>query len=375
MSRILVVGAGLSGATIAQNFAQAGSQVVVLDKKTHIAGNCYDHLDGQTGIRVSDYGAHIFHTNSQSVWNYVTQFSSWKPYEHRVLVKVKNALVQLPINLNSVNQFFGLNLQTPLEMRQFLDQKITKLKVIRNSEDYVLSTLGSELYEAIFKNYSFKQWELDPSELDSSVIKRNPVRFNQDDRYFTDQHQALPEGGFEHLVAAMLKNPLIEVRLETDFFDFRKRNNLEQFDMVFYTGPIDQYFDYAFGRLQYRSLNFQFEQHDLNFYQESAVVNYPDLKYPFTRITEYKYFYQPQQPSKKTIISKEFPTWEGEPYYPVLNKKNQTILKKYLQEVKKLEKKGIYFLGRLGTYRYINMDQAIAEALILYKKICGAHKT
>ncbi len=368
MSRILIVGAGLSGATLAERFANAGYRVVVLDKRKHLAGNCYDHLDSKTGIRVSNYGAHLFHTNSLEVWNYVQSFVKWKPYEHKVLVKVADKLLNLPINLNSINDFFSLQLKNEKQMRAFLATKTSKLKKISSSEDYVLSVVGRKLYELIFQNYSLKQWALNPSELDASVIKRNPLRFNHDNRYFTDQYQALPEGGFENLVTKMLDHKNIKLFLQTNYSEFSAKNDLKQFSKIFYTGPIDQYFDYFFGHLEYRSLDFHFEEHDLEFYQPNSAINYPSLDYPFTRIIEYKYFYPPKEKIKKTIISKEYPTWDGEPYYPVPRIRNHELLEKYQLEAKKMEKDNFYFVGRLGTYRYINMDQAIAEALNLFKR-------
>lgn len=369
MSRILIIGAGLSGATLAERFADRGDSVLVIDQRAHLAGNCYDRLDRDAGIRVSNYGAHLFHTNSQEVWDYLRSFSEWQPYEHRVLVKVKNQLLNLPINLNTVNQFFHLHLKDAAEMRSFLAKKTKKLKAVANSEDYVLSQVGQELYEAIFQNYSLKQWALDPSELDAAVIKRNPLRFNTDNRYFTDRYQALPVSGFEGLVSKMLSHPKIELKLKTAFSKFREQNDLKQFDQVFYTGAIDQYFDYAYGHLEYRSLDFHFETHDLEFYQENSAINYPSLDYPFTRIIEYKYFYPPKKSINKTIISKEYPTWDGEPYYPVPRERNHLLMKRYLREAKKLEAQGVHFVGRLGTYRYLNMDQAVAEALKLFEKV------
>ncbi len=366
---ILIIGAGLSGATLAERYASAGAQVLVLDKRPHLAGNCYDHLDQSTGIRVSNYGAHLFHTNSQEVWDYVQTFAKWTPYEHRVLVKVGEQLLNLPINLNAVNKFFGVELKNAAEMRAFLAKKTRAIKKVQSSQDYVLSVIGKELYEAIFENYTQKQWALDPSELDAAVIKRNPVRFNRDNRYFTDRYQALPVGGFENLVGQMLNHQNITLQLETDFFTWRTKHDLSQFDKIFYTGAIDQYFDYAFGHLEYRSLDFHFERHEQEFYQEAGAVNYPSLDYPFTRIVEYKHFYPPTKKIQATIISKEFPTWDGEPYYPVPRARNHQLLQKYQQAAKKLEPEGIYFLGRLGTYRYINMDQAIAEALQLFTKL------
>lgn len=369
MPSILIIGAGLSGATLAERYASAGAKVLVIDKRPHLAGNCFDHLDQQTGIRVSNYGAHLFHTNSQEVWDYVQRFATWRAYQHQVLVKVGEKLLNLPINLNSVNQFFELNLPDAAAMKKFLAKKRHKLAKIQSSQDYVLSMVGSELYEAIFANYSQKQWALDPAELDAAVIKRNPIRFSQDNRYFTDRYQALPEAGFSGLVGQMLQHRNIKLQLETDFFNWRQTANLSKFARIFYTGPIDQYFNYQFGHLEYRSLDFHFERHQQEFYQETGAVNYPSLDYPFTRVIEYKHFYPPAQAVAQTIISKEYPTWDGEPYYPVPRSRNHDLLQKYQAEAKKLAAQGIHFVGRLGTYRYINMDQAIAEALALFRKL------
>lgn len=369
MSSVLIVGAGLSGATLAERFAQAGAKVLVIDKRDHLAGNCFDQLDQPTGIRVSRYGAHLFHTNSQQVWDYLQQFASWRSYEHRVLVRHRDQLLPLPINLDSVNLFFSQQLQDGAQMRQFLTKKVLALPQVRSSADYVLSSLGPELYEAIFRNYSFKQWALDPSELDATVIKRNPVRFNRDDRYFTDRYQALPEGGFEGLVKRMLAHRHIELCLGVDFQQFRHTAAMQKFDQIFYTGPIDQYFDYRLGHLEYRSLDFHFETLPQAQYQPVGAVNYPDERYPFTRIIEYKHFYPPAQPVAATVISREFPTWDGEPYYPVPRLRNQRLLAKYQRLARPLAAQGIHFLGRLGSYRYINMDQAVAEALKLFEKV------
>jgi UDP-galactopyranose mutase len=361
---ILVIGAGISGVVIAERYASQGKKVLVLEKRDHLGGNCFDYQN-QHGIRVSKYGAHLFHTNSQKVWDYLQDFAQWKSYEHKVLAKVEDKFVSLPINIKSINQFFDQKLETEAEMRTFLQKKTEKIANPQSSKDWALSKIGKELYEAIFENYSQKQWGLDLSELDSSVISRLPVRYNSDDRYFTDQYQALPQDGFEALFKKMLSSQNIKVLLNKDYFQIK--DQLPEFEKVFYTGPIDKYFEYQYGALEYRSLNIQFEEHQQEQYQENAAINYPSLEYPFTRIIEYKHLYPAE--SEWTTISKEYPVWGGEPFYPVPRKKNKEIYQKYVQEAKKLEDKGIYFLGRLASYKYINMDQAFAEALNLYQRL------
>lgn len=361
---ILVIGAGISGSVIAERYAKQGKKVLVLEKRDHLGGNCFDYQN-QHGIRVSKYGAHLFHTNSQKVWNYLQDFAQWKPYEHQVLAKVDSKLINLPVNINTINQFFDKNFKTAEEMESFLKTKTESIENPKTSKDWALSKIGKELYQAIFENYSQKQWSLDLSELDSEVISRLPVRYSKDNRYFTDQYQALPENGFGNLFKKILSSENIKVILNTDYFKVKEK--LPKFEKVFYTGPIDKYFDYRYGALEYRSLNIQFEDHQLEQYQENAAINYPSLDYPFTRIIEYKHIYPSE--SEWTTISKEYPVWGGEPYYPVPRQKNKEIYQKYSQEAKKLEDKGIHFLGRLARYKYINMDQAFAEALNLYQKL------
>ena len=361
---ILVVGAGISGATIAECYANLGKKVLLIEKRDHLGGNCFDS-ENHHGIRVSKYGAHLFHTNSQKVWDYLQNFALWKAYEHRVLTNFEKKLIPLPVNINTINQFFSKDFKTAAEMRSFLDKKRKHINNPKTSEDWALSRIGKTLYQSLFKNYSQKQWGLDLSELDPEVISRLPVRFDFDNRYFTDRYQALPEGGFNTLFKKLLSSPNIKVILNKDYFQIK--NQLPEFEKVFYTGPIDKYFEYQYGALEYRSLNIQFEDHQVDQYQENAAINYPELKYPFTRIIEYKHIYPTD--SDWTTVSKEYPVWGGEPYYPVPRTRNKEIYQKYAREAKKLESKNIYFLGRLARYKYINMDQAFAEALNLYQKL------
>ena len=364
--RVLIVGAGLTGATLANLLANKGHQVLVLDKRSHLAGNCYDQVQEQ--ILVSRYGAHLFHTNSRAVWQFLHQFADWRSYQHQVLTKINDQTVTLPVNINTINQLFGLKLKTAKEMRHFLSKQAIHLDKVESLADYLLSNVGQVIYQKIFYGYSRKQWGIDPAYLDTSLSSRLPIRYNFDNRYFTDRYQALPVGGYSLMVEKMLQHKLIEVKLKTDFFKLSKAK-LKDFDKVIYTGPIDQYFAYRHGRLEYRSLKFEFSKIDCEYYQNNSVINYPDLSVPYTRIIEFKYFDPSATATKHTIIAREYPKSKGEPYYPVPRARNSQVLAKYLAEAKELAKSGVYFAGRLGTYRYLNMDQAVAEAMKLAEKI------
>ncbi len=361
---IIVVGAGISGAVLAERYATVcNKKVLVLEKRDHIGGNCYDYYN-EDGILTSKYGAHLFHTNYEDVWTYVHQFSDWYPYEHKVLSYVDGQLVPVPVNITTVNKLFGLNIQTEEEMQQWLADTVEKIEDPKNSEESALARVGRVLYEKMFKNYTKKQWDMWPAELDALVMNRIPVRTNFDDRYFTDTYQALPEGGYTPLFERMLDHPNITVRLNTDYMEIK--DQLSGFEKLFFTGPIDQFFDNKFDKLQYRSLRFEFTTYDQEYYQENSVINYPN-DYDFTRIVEYKHFTKQKHP--KTTVSREYSTWEGEPYYPVPNERNQEIYHKYQEEAEKAEKDNIYFVGRLANYKYFNMDQAFKNALDLFARL------
>jgi UDP-galactopyranose mutase len=371
MHDIVIVGAGISGATLAERYAsEQNKKVLIIEKRDHIAGNCYDFYN-EDGILISKYGAHLFHTNLEDVWDYIHKFSDWNTYEHRVKAYVDGQLVPIPVNITTVNMLFGTNIQTETEMDEWLAAHQEKLENPKNGEEAALSRVGRELYEKMFKNYTKKQWDKYPSELDASVLNRIPVRNNFDDRYFNDKYQALPAQGYTKVFEKMLNNPNIEVRLSTDFFDIR--DSLSGYEKLFYTGPIDQFFDFKFSvgeHLEYRSLNFVWETHDKEFYQSNSVINYPN-DYDFTRVVEYKYFTNQKHP--KTTISKEYSAdyqpGKNEPYYPVPNPRNQEIFAKYQTEAEKLEPEGIYFVGRLANYKYFNMDQAFKAALDLFVRL------
>jgi len=365
-NRVLIVGAGLTGASLARVLADQGQAVLVIDKRSHLAGNCYDQV--QSDILVSRYGAHLFHTNSKLVCQFLQKFAKWRPYEHQVLTKINDQSVTLPVNINTINQLFGLKIKTGKEMRYFLSKQALPIKKANNLADYLLAQVGQVIYQKIFYGYSRKQWGIDPVHLDTSLSSRLPIRYNFDNRYFTDHHQALPVGGYTALVEKMLDCPKIEVKLKTDYFKLAK-SFVKSFPKIIYTGPIDQYFDYKHGQLEYRSLKFAFSKIEREFYQNNSVINFPDLAVPYTRIIEFKYFDPSAKETKHSVIAKEYPKSKGEPYYPVPRERNGRVLAKYLAETKELEKTGVYFAGRLGTYRYLNMDQAIAEAIKLANKL------
>ena len=369
---IVIVGAGISGATLAERYASIGKKVLVLEKRDHIGGNCYDHYNSD-GILVSKYGAHLFHTNSEKVWEYVNRFSDWYFYEHRVLAYVDGKLVPIPVNITTVNILFNLNIQSQREMQKWLDLVQVKNQHPQNSEEAALARVGPVLYEKMFKNYTKKQWNKYPAELDASVLERIPVRDNFDDRYFSDKYQYLPKKGYTPIFEKMLNHPNIEVMLQKDFFDVR--NSLEPFQHLFYTGPIDRFFDFKFSvekQLEYRSIDFRWETHNKEFYQQNSVINYPSPEDGgFTRIVEYKHFTKQKHP--KTTISKEFSvdvvSEEQEPYYPVPRPDNQAIYEQYKREADKFE--NIHFVGRLANYKYFNMDEAFINALELFERLEG----
>ena len=359
----LIVGAGLAGAVLAERLAtEQNKKILLVDVRNHIGGNTYDYYD-INGLLVHKYGPHIFHTNSGDVFNYLSRFTAWRPYEHRVLASVDGMLVPLPINLNTINQLYGLNLNTE-EAADFLHAKAEKIKQVLTSEDAVLSKVGRDLYEKFFKGYTKKQWDLDPAELDASVAARVPTRTNKDNRYFTDTFQAMPAHGYTRMFEKMLDHPNIKVMLNTDY---KEIINEISFREMIYTGPVDYYFDYCYGKLPYRSIEFKFETHDTVSFQETGTVNYPGNQ-PYTRITEFKYL--TGQKHSKTSVVYEFPTAHGDPYYPVPRPENAALYKQY--QLLASAEPNVYFTGRLATYKYYNMDQVIAQSLTLYKKITAA---
>ena len=356
----LIVGAGFAGSVLAERLAaDAGKKILLVDKRPHIGGNAYDHYN-EDGILIHKYGPHIFHTNSKEVFEYLSRFTEWRPYAHRVLASVDGQHVPMPINLDTINQLYGLRL-TSFEVEKFFESVAEKVETVRTSEDVVVSKVGRELYEKFFRNYTRKQWGLDPSELDKSVTSRVPTRTNRDSRYFTDTYQAMPLHGYTRMFERLLAHPNIKVMLNCDY---REIADEVAYREMIYTGPVDEFFDCRYGKLPYRSLHFQHETLPCEQHLAAPVVNYPN-EHLYTRITEFKALTGQQHP--KTSIVYEYPQAEGDPYYPVPKPENAALYDKY----KKLADAtpNVHFVGRLATYRYYNMDQVVAQALTLYRKL------
>jgi UDP-galactopyranose mutase len=361
----LIVGAGYAGSVVAERLARKfNKKVLICDRRNHIGGNAYDHYNDQ-GILVHKYGPHIFHTNSADVFQYLSQFTQWRNYEHRVLAQVDGKMVPIPINLDTINKLYDLNL-TEDQLEDFFAARAEKKEQIRTSEDVVVARVGRELYEKMFRGYTRKQWGLDPSELDASVTARIPVRTNRDDRYFTDTFQAMPLHGYTRMFENMLDHPNIKIMVNTDYRDIEREF---KFGEMIYSGPVDEFFGYRFGKLPYRSLEFKHEVHDKEVFQVAPVVNYP-MDHAYTRITEFKYLTGQQH--SKTAVVYEFPRGEGDPYYPVPRPENATLYKQY--EALAQATSNVHFVGRLATYRYYNMDQVVAQALTLVAKMHGERR-
>ncbi len=362
----LIVGAGFAGSVLAERLARLlDKKVLIIDRRSHIGGNAYDCYD-QHGILIHKYGPHIFHTNSADIFNYLSKFTEWRQFQHRVLASVDGRLVPIPINLDTVNELYGLNLN-PQSMRDYLATVAEKREKIVTSEDVVVSTVGKDLYEKFFRGYTRKQWGLDPSELDAQVTARVPVRFNRDGRYFTDTFQSMPARGFTHMFGNMLDHPNIKVMLNADYREVVKE---VEFGSLIYTGPIDEYFDYEYGKLPYRCLEFKHETHHRPVFQPAPVINYPN-DYAYTRVTEFKYLTGQEHPL--TSIVYEFPRADGDPYYPIPRPDNAALYKKYQALADNTP--GVHFVGRLATYRYYNMDQVVGQALTLFSKLAGTRRT
>jgi UDP-galactopyranose mutase len=360
---VIVIGAGLSGITIAEQFSsKLNKKILIIDKRNHIGGNCYDYIDKETGILINKYGAHLFHTNDEIVFEYINKFCNWKKWEHKVVGLIDNKYLPIPPNIKTVNELFNINIKNETEMNEWLSKQQIKYEQISNGEEMAKSRVGKILFDKIFKHYTYKQWNKYPHELLPEVLARIPVRNSFDDRYFSDKYQLLPEKGYTFFFESILKlnKKNITVNLNTDFNDIKKYISNKQ--IIIYTGPIDAYFsDKGLPKLEYRSIDFHiFRKMNTQYYQPNSVVNYPSSEPKYTRCVEYKHFLNQQ--SKHTIFVKETTTNDGEPYYPVLNKKNINLYKKY-QKMAENENENIHFIGRLASYKYFNMDQAIKNAL------------
>lgn len=368
MTTNLVVGCGFSGATIARKIAEELNQkVVIIDAKNHIAGNAFDYED-KNGIMIHKYGSHIFHTNLENVWQFVTRFSKFNTYMHKVIALIDGVETNIPFNFRTLYDVFPHTLAQRMEeklLAHFEYNKKVPILEFQKQEDEDLKFLANYVYEKVFLHYTTKQWGVSPNEVDGAVTARVPVYLSCDPRYFQDKYQGIPLNGYTDLVKNMINHPNIELRLNTRYEDVS-----EQFDRVFYTGPIDEFFNYEFGELPYRSVHFKFEEYDKEYYQSNACVNYP-CNYDFTRIHEYKYYLDNKSP--KTVIAKEYSEFfergKNERYYPIPNEKSAELYTQYLNKAKEL--KNVYFLGRLGDYKYYDMDKAINRALELFEEIKG----
>ena len=358
----LIVGAGFAGSVIAERLARGcNKRVLIVDRRNHIGGNAYDCFDDH-GILIHKYGPHIFHTASKEVFDYLSRFTEWRQYQHKVLASVDGQLVPIPINLDTINRLYGLNLDS-FKLDEWFASRAEKKEVCRTSEDVVVSKVGRELYEKFFRGYTRKQWGLDPSELDAQVTARVPTRTNRDDRYFTDAYQAMPKFGFTRMFEKMLDHPNIKVMLNTDY---REVKNWVHYNELIFTGPVDEYFECRYGKLPYRCLEFKHETINKEWVQPVAVINYPN-DYAYTRVTEFKHL--TGQEHQKTSIVYEFSCAEGDPYYPIPRAENAELYKRYAALAE--DTPGVHFVGRLATYKYYNMDQVVAQALTTFAKIVG----
>ena len=359
----LIVGAGLAGATLAERLAsQLRARVLLIDRRDHIGGNCHDPVSAD-GLRFHRYGSHIFHTNSRGVVAYLSRFTTWRPYEHRVLSRVDGRLLPLPINRTTINRLYGLDLDRA-GLEAFLAARAIASPHIDSSEKLILSRVGRELYELFFRGYTRKQWGLDPAELDATVCGRIPTRSNDDDRYFTDTFQAMPADGLGAMIARMTADPRIEV---VTGHDYRTIADRVAFRHVIFTGPIDEFFEHRYGRLPYRSLEFEFTTIDQEWVQGAGCVNEPSEAVPFTRTTEYKHLTGQKHP--RTIVSREFPRAAGDPYYPIPRADNRALYERYRKLAAR--ETHVTFVGRLAEYRYYNMDQAVASALMKFEALAA----
>jgi UDP-galactopyranose mutase len=360
----LIVGAGFAGSVLAERLAAGlDKRVLLIDRRPHIGGNAFDEIDA-AGVLIHRYGPHIFHTNADDVVEYLSRFTQWRSYEHRVLARLDDDLLPFPINRTTLNRLYGLNLGSDQEAEAFFASRAEPCAVVRNAEDAVVSKIGRDLYERFFRGYTRKHWGLDPSELDASVTARIVARTSLDDRYFTDRFQAIPAAGYTRMFETMLDHANITVETGVDFRDVRRE---PIYDEVIYTGPIDAYFDRRFGLLPYRSLAFRHETVNLERFQSAAVVNHPDEATPHTRVTEHKTITGQIHPM--TTITYETPSADGEPYYPVPRPENQALLKRYQTLARATP--NVHFIGRLANYRYYNMDQVVAQALMAFRRIAG----
>jgi UDP-galactopyranose mutase len=363
----IVVGAGFAGCVMAERLAsEDGMRVLVVERRDHVGGNAFDEYDA-AGILVHRYGPHIFHTNSDRIFAYLSRFTAWRPYEHRVRAMVSGKTYPIPINLDTVNDLYGWQL-TSAELSAWYAAAAEPRAEIRTSEDAVVAKVGRDLYEVFYRGYTRKQWGLDPSQLDAQVAARIPIRCDRDDRYFTDRHQAMPLHGYTRLFQRMLDHPNISVELETDWREIAPRFG-DSPPLLVWTGPIDAYFAFCFGPLPYRSLEFRFETHDVEWTQEVGTINHPNDE-AFTRVTEFKHLTGQQHP--RTTLAYEYPRAEGDPYYPIPRPENAALYRRYAALAEQSD--DVVFVGRLATYRYYDIDQVVAQALVTHEKVAASRR-
>lgn len=358
----LIVGAGFAGSVLAERIAsQLNKKVVIIEKRNHIGGNAFDEYD-EHGILIHKYGPHIFHTNSKEVFDYLSQFTEWIPYEHKVLAKIGNEFYPFPINRITLNKLYNLNLETDEQVKKYFEKVRENRNPILNSEDIIVNQVGFDLFQKFFRYYTKKQWNLEPRELSPTVCGRIPIRTNDDCRYFNDKYQFMPKYGYTKMFEKILDHKNIEIILNTDY---KTIINYIEYDKMIYTGSIDYFFDYKYGKLSYRSIRFEFKNFNVRSFQPSSVVNYVESDVPYTRVTEYKKI--TSQESESTTVSFEYSIIDGEPYYPILTDSNLELLKKYNNEAKKLN--NLNLCGRLAEFKYYDMHQVVARALRLFEKI------
>jgi UDP-galactopyranose mutase len=365
---IAVIGAGFFGSVVAERLADFGLKVCILEKRSHIGGNAFSEVDQETGIEVHKYGSHIFHTSNERVWKYINRFTAFNEYRHTVWTTFQEHSYSMPINLSTINSFYDENLK-PHQVNHFLASEIAKEKIgtPRNLEEKAISLIGRPLYEAFIKGYTIKQWDKDPTELAADIITRLPVRYNYNNRYFNDKYEGIPIEGYGKVFERMLDHPNIEVKLNTDYFQSKKEmSNIP----TVYSGPIDRFFDYKYGILDWRTIDFERSAHEVSDYQGCTVMNYADIEVPYTRIHEFKHYHPERKSTDSTVIFKEFSRIAGDsdsPYYPVNTPRNMKLLNKYIDDASKLE--NFILGGRLGEYRYLDMDNTIDRALKLSDKL------
>ena len=363
---LVIVGAGFYGLTIAERAAAEGFNVVVLDKRGHIGGNAYSYIHSVTEIEIHKYGPHIFHTNSEQVFGYLSKFTEWQPYEQRTWSQSKGRIYPMPINLATIC-LFNNRVMSPAEARAWVDESAKEISEPRNLEEKAISLIGRPLYETFIRGYTFKQWQTDPRDLPAEVIARLPVRFNYDNRYFDDAYQYMPRDGYGPLFDKMCASPRIKVRLGVDWFGLDPA--MRPATPIVYTGPIDRYFDYRCGALGWRTIDLQLETHDVEDYQGCSLINYADVEIPWTRVSEFKHFHPNRSYGKQTVIAREFSRFAGvadDPYYPINLAEDKQRYAAYRELA--WREKDVYFGGRLGAYRYLDMHQAVGSALMAWEK-------